>query len=215
MAEELQHLIDRIQTEGVDKAEQEAAAIISKAKDKAAAVVAEAETEAKNRLKKADQDAEAFTERSIKTLEQAARDVLITVGQGVENILADVIGEDTGKALSIEVLQQMLVKIADAYASQEGADTKIEALVNKDDEKQLVDFFRQQYKGKLAGGVNLHSDNEVLKGFQVSFKDGSVYHDFSQEAIADALSAFLRPHLAEIVHRVASNGSKDAEGAKA
>ena len=42
MAEELQHLIDRIKQEGVETAEQQGAQIVAKAKEKAAAIVKEA-----------------------------------------------------------------------------------------------------------------------------------------------------------------------------
>jgi V/A-type H+-transporting ATPase subunit E len=43
----------------------------------------------------------------------------------------------------------------------------------------------------------------------VSFTDDHVYLDFTQEAIAEALTAFLRPKLAEIVGRVAKKAGKE------
>ena len=54
MAEELQHLIDRIQKEAVQAAEDKAGHILSQAKEKAAAMVKEAEAKAKASLAKAD-----------------------------------------------------------------------------------------------------------------------------------------------------------------
>ena len=114
MVEELQHLIDRIKQEGVETAEQQGAQIVAKAKEKAAAIVKEGEQKAKALLEDAERNSEAFTERSTKTLEQAARDLLISVGQGVENILADIVAESVEKALSVDVLKQMLVKMAEA-----------------------------------------------------------------------------------------------------
>ena len=63
MAEDLQYLMERIQKDAVDKAENEAAAIIAKAKEKAADIVKAAEAEASARLEKADKDAEAFSKR--------------------------------------------------------------------------------------------------------------------------------------------------------
>ena len=47
MAEELKHLIERIQKEAVDKSEKDAAQIVAQAKEKAAAAVKDAETKAK------------------------------------------------------------------------------------------------------------------------------------------------------------------------
>lgn len=212
MAEqELQYLIERIQKEAVDKAEKEAAEIISKAKEKAAKLVKEAEAQARQALEKADRDAQAYTERSTKTLSQAARDLLITVGQGVENILSDLVAEAVDEAMSIEVLEKMLVKIAEACVEHAG-ESRIQYLIGPKDKEELVRFFADRYRQKLVKGIELHVDNEIFKGFKVSFVEDNVYHDFSGEAIADALANFLRPELAAIVHRVAREGVEKEKG---
>ena len=215
MAEELQHLIDRIQKEAVQAAEDKAGHILSQAKEKAAAMVKDAEAKAKASLAKADKDAEAFTERSTKALEQAARDLLISVGQGVENILQDIVDESVDKALSLDVLKQMLVKMAEAYAQRQGDESRIELLISEQDQKELIQFFADQYKAKMLHGVEVHVDSSVFKGFKVSFVDSHVYHDFTKEAIAESLVSFPRPQLAEIVHRVARKESQtDKNGGK-
>lgn len=214
MAEELQHLIDRIKQEGIETAEQQATQIIAKAKEKAAAIVKEAEQKAKTYLEDAERNSEAFTQRSTKTLEQAARDLLISVGQGVENILADIVAESVEKALSIEVLKQMLVKMAEAYAARQGNESRINLLISPQDKEELVRYFAEQYRQKLLSGVEIHVDNEIFKGFKVSFVDDHVYHDFTKEAIAESLTNFLRPQLAEIVHRVAQQDSQADKDAK-
>ena len=91
MAEDLQALMERIQKDAVDKAELEATSIISKAKEKAAEIVKAAEEEAKAKLEQADKDAVAFTERSERTLEQAARDLLLSVGKNLEKMILDLL----------------------------------------------------------------------------------------------------------------------------
>lgn len=215
MPEELQHLIERVRKEAVDAAENQSVQILSKAKEKAAALVRESEEKAKANLARAEQDAQAFTERSTRALEQAARDLLITVGQGVENILADIVDEAVEGALKPEVLEKMLVKMAEAYAAHQGQESRIELLIGPQDQQELIRFFADQYRQKLVRGVELHVDNEIFKGFRVAFKGGSVYHDFTKPAIAESLVNFLRPQLAEIVHRVAREGSQPEKGQKA
>jgi V/A-type H+-transporting ATPase subunit E len=39
----------------------------------------------------------------------------------------------------------------------------------------------------------------VQAGFRISTKDGSAYYDFSDEGIAEMLSAFVSPRLAELL----------------
>jgi len=207
MAEELQPLLDQIRKEGVEKAQAEATQILEQAQEKAEQSVREAEERAKALIAKAELDAEVFTQRSRVTLEQSARDVLITVGQGIENMISEIVSESVHEALSVDVLGKMMVKMAESCAEKQG-ETRIELLVGEEDQKELVQFFADQMSEKMIHGVELHVDHEILKGFKVSFAEDHVYLDFTEEAIADALTAFLRPKLAEIVGRVAKGAGK-------
>jgi len=101
-----------------------------------------------------------------------------------------------------------MVKMAQSYADKNG-ETRIELMVSEADQQDLVKFFSAKYSEKMMHGMELHVDNEILKGFKVSFADDHVYLDFTQEAIAEALTAFLRPKLAEIVGRVAKGTAKE------
>jgi V/A-type H+-transporting ATPase subunit E len=213
MAEELKHLIERIQKEAVDKSEKDAAQIVAQAKEKAASVVKDAEAKAKAILEKAERDSQVFVERSQRTLEQAARDLLITVGQGIENILEDIVGEAVKDAMDAEMLKQMMLKIAQVYATQGGAESRIEFLIGEKDQAQIVQFFADQYRQHLVQGLTIRAESGIAGGFRVALKDGHIFHEFTKPAIAEALCNFLRPHLAEIVHRAAREAG-DGDQAK-
>jgi V/A-type H+-transporting ATPase subunit E len=201
MAEELQSLLERIQKESVEKAEKQADEIVVKAKDKAAALVKNAEEKAKQSLEKADVDAIAFTERSKKTLEQSARDLLITVGCGVENLFEKLVNGAVANALSADVVTKMLDKICDTSSIKQG----VSISVNDADQKAIVEFFNAKLAEAVKnGGVEIKTDNEIIKGFTVSLKGQDVYIDFTREAIAEALMKFLRPQLADIVSKAAN-----------
>jgi len=211
MADELQSLIERIQREGVEKAEADAAAIVTRAKAKAAEIVKAAEAQAQALLKKADADARVYTERSTVTLRQAARDVLIAVGQGLESILDEVVRKQVGQALSPETLKAMLGRIAQAYASHGMAENRLTVLLSPDDQQKLAQLAEAGGRDALGHGVELRADDRIVKGFRISVQDGRVVHDFTQGTIAEAMGAMLKPHLAEIVHRAAQGvaaGSK-------
>lgn len=196
MAEELQHLIEQIQKEGVEKAEEKAGRIISQAKEKAAKIVAAAEEKAYESLLKAKNESEAFAERSVKTLEQAARDLLITVGQGCEKVVSEVLGKEVDQALSGDLLQNMISSVIEQDSGS------IALSVSPDDKSALATYCAAQAK-KSGKEIELISDSEILSGFKVGFKDKNVYLDYTGEAVADALAAFLRPELAKTVSNVA------------
>jgi len=197
MAEELKHLIEQIQKEGVEKARNEADTIISQAKEKAAKIVAEAEKKAQEIVKNSEIQSAAFAERSVKTLEQAARDLLITVGQGCEKVVTATLAKEVSNALSGELLQKMVLNV---LAQSGNADITLK--VSEADAAALTAFCAEQ-TAKSGQQIELVSDAEILSGFRVGFKGKSVYLDYTGEAVSQALAAFLRPELAKTVSSIA------------
>ena len=77
MAEDLQSLLDKINAEGVKKAETAAARIIEDAKKQAQEIRREAEEQAAQTVKNAAEQAAALEARAEAAVGQAARDVLL------------------------------------------------------------------------------------------------------------------------------------------
>ena len=202
MAEELQHLIERIRKEGVESGEKAADSLVAEAKKKAAAIVAEAQKQAKDMVAKAEKDSAAFAERGQATLRQSARDLLISIGGSVGDVVAGIVDAKVGAALTPDLMAQMLLKLAEAYA-KDGAAGGIVAMLGEADAVAVKAAFAKEYQGKLAAGIQIESRKEIFKGFRVGAKGGQVFHDFTKEAIADSLSNFLRPELAQIVKKAA------------
>lgn len=202
MAEELHHLIERIRKEGVESGEKAADSLVAEAKQKAAALVADAQKQAKDMVAKAEKDAEAFAARGKQTLQQAARDLLISINGSVGDVVGGIVDEKLDQALTPEIMGQMLVKLAASYA-QDGDQGGMVAMLGEKDAAALKDYMAKTYQDKLAAGIQIESNKDVFKGFRVGVKGGQVFHDFTKEAIAESLGSFLRPEVAEIVKKAA------------
>ena len=110
---------------------------------------------------------------------------------------------DSGDLLvKTELMAQMLLKLAEAYA-KDGAEGGIVAMLGEADAAAVKAAFAKEYQSKLAAGIQIESSKEIFKGFRVGAKGGQVFHDFTKEAIADSLANFLRPELAQIVKKAA------------
>lgn len=199
MAEQLQHLIDRIRQEGVENGEKTAEALIADAKKKAAAIVAEAQKKAQETTAKAEADAKAFAERGRQTLQQAARDLLISIGGSVGRVVSGVVDAKVGAALTPETVGQMLVKLAASYGSAEN----LTVALGEADAAALKGGVSKEVNDMLSKGLQIESDREIFKGFRLGTKGGQVFHDFTKEAIAESLANFLRPDLADVVKKAA------------
>ncbi len=203
MPEDLQALIDRLQRDAVDEGQRRARVIIEDAEAKAAASVREAEAQAAALLEQAERDARAFTERSVVALDQAGRDLLIAVSQSFERMLDDLVHDSLTEELRPGLLAEMLVKMAEAYGARSSRERRTAMLLNQADLDEMVGLYAQRYRDKLAAGVELRLDNSIVKGFRLSMSDDHIEHDFTIDAIAEALGHHLRPRLAEILPRVA------------
>ena len=109
----------------------------------------DAEAAAKARLEKAEKDSEVYVERSSRTLEQAARDLLIGVGQAIENIIQEIVSVSTDQALDPDTLKRMMVKMAEAYAEKNGAESRIAvSYTHLDVYKRQVSIRRRSRKAR-------------------------------------------------------------------
>ncbi len=205
MAEELQGLIDRIQKDGVDKAEEQAKGIVKAAEVKAAAIVKKAEEAAEAKRKQAEQDAESFRERGEQALRQAARDLLLSVGQALDGLMTAAVRSDVTDALSGDGLKPVLIEAVNGYFKSAEGSVDLAVLVGEDRVKDVEAWFAEKFAGKLKQGMEVKPDASVVSGFRLSVKDSKVQHDFTRDAIAETLARLLRPRLAALVKEAAGN----------
>ena len=111
MAEEIQYLIDQIQKEGVEKAELEAEKIINEAKSEAEKIINEAKSEAEKSKSEAVDEAKSLKNKSITAIDQAARDLLITLGQSCEKVVLSTLDVSIKKELKHDYLKMLINKI--------------------------------------------------------------------------------------------------------
>lgn len=203
MAEKIQYLIDQIQKEGVDAATQKADEIIAKAKLEAEQLLAATEKECAEKRAAAEQEAAAFTERSVKTIKQSGRDLLILLGQSCEKVVQSSLQQSVDESLSTDFIKDLIKR------SIEGESGSIDVSVNEKDAADLTAYCADLAASSDAS-ISLEANHAVLSGFTLGFKDKNVYLDYTGEAIAAALSSFLRPELAKLVSEAVREPVADA-----
>lgn len=191
MAEELQQLLEKIQHDGVEKANAEAAAIISKAKAEAEACKKAAAEEAAAATAKAEAEAKASAERAEKTIQQAARDTIREVKNALDALFENLLTKNVNAALSTP---GEAAKIAlDAIRSLNADDAEVAA------NEKLAAALKAQLAADAAKGVKVVLDPSVGSGFSIRLDGGRVEYDFSEAAISAAIAKRLRPALAALL----------------
>ena len=205
MAEELQGLLDRIQKDGIEKADADAAQIVADAETKAADIVKQAEEKAAALLAKAEEDGKLFQQRGESAIAHAARDVILSVGDAVSATLQGIVSARVDAALSTEQLPALIKDVITAYAGSETGGG-IEVLLSEKDREKVSAYFMREMAADMENGLSIKGDKGVVSGFVVEIKGSGVQHDFTGAALTEALCGLLRPQLAEIVKQATSTG---------
>ena len=191
MSEEIQSLIEKINRDGVEKANAEAARIVAAAKEQATAIVKEAKEEAAKAAKAAEEEAGLSAERAKETLRQAARDAVISVEGAVTRLLERLLAANVDAAL------------ADPAAAAAIAGEAVKALVGTG-EVAAGPKIAAALKAQLAAKQNFTvvMDETLGSGFTVKLDGGRVEHDFTGAAVSAELAKRLRPDLAALMKEV-------------
>ena len=188
MSEDLQSLLEKINRDGVEKANAAADKIIADAKAKAAEIVKTATAEAAKAKVDAEKAAADYSARAAETISQAARDTILKIEASVTNMLTDLLAKNVDKALADEKNVAALT-----LEAVKGLTEKAEVAV--------AGKYAQALKAQLASQKNITvvTDDTLGTGFSVRLDGGRVEHAFTGATIAEELAKRLRPDLAKLV----------------
>ena len=186
--EDLQGLLEKINRDGVEKAEAEAKRIIDDARAKADALIKDALAQSAQSKADAEKTSAAYAERAAETIRQSARDIVIGVKDSVTALLENLLAKDVEKALGNETAATQIV--ADAIKDLTGSG-EIHCGA------KLAATLKSQVSGLKSFSVT--TDEALGSGFTVKIDGGRVEHDFTAETISAELAKRLRPDLAKLL----------------
>ena len=188
MSEELQGLLEKINREGVEKAQVRSGEIIAAAEAEARRLVAAAQKEAAQRRAEAEKAAADYAARAEVTVRQAARDTVREVERAVTGLLENLLAKDVDAALARpERVAELVTGVLKDMAGPA--------------EVALPPALAQTLRAQLAAEKNLTivPDESVRTGFSVKIDGGRVEHAFTGPVVAAELARRLRPDLAKLV----------------
>ena len=197
---QLKELIERIKSEGIENAEQEADRIIQEAQERAKKIVSDAESEADKIRSKAEEDASRREETGRASLKHAGRDLMLSVQKRLQELFDKIIYQETSEVMKGNLLEKSVAQVVENWGSDV---TDLTVLVSEEELERVEKGLKKKLSAKLAEGIEIKPLPKSEAGFQVSMKDGSAYYNFTAEGIAELLSQFLNPRLAETLKEAA------------
>jgi V/A-type H+-transporting ATPase subunit E len=199
MAEDLQGLLDRINKEGLEKAEADKAVIIAEAKSDAKGIIENANTEAEGIVSTAKSEAATLLAAGESGCRQASRDVLISLEGSIKQVLSSIVKQSVAESMTSEQLAGLISILAQAYVK--GSEPTLEAMASPDQAESLKQAFLAKLADTFKGGIEVNPVPSIDAGVKVSFNGESVVYDFTADAVSDMLCAYLNPRILEIVSK--------------
>ena len=156
-----------------------------------------AKKEAEEIIASGKQDAERSEKAGIAALEQSSRNLVLAFKGEIQSLLDRLVNQQLGAAYGEDVLKAALPELLKSWAAK--GEDELAVLLPEGELDKLRGFFNEKLIGELKKGVELKSDRNLAGGFRIANRDGSAYYDFSAESVAELLSSYLNPRLAEIL----------------
>ena len=147
MPEELQSLLEKIQEDGVKKADSEKEKILADAKSEAEKIIADAKKKAEGIVKKSEKESKRNEERAASTIRQASRDVVLSLNSELKERLETVVKECIGETMTPELMGKLILEMQKNFlTANKGAEPGIDLLINEKDLAEMEKLrLKQQY----------------------------------------------------------------------
>lgn len=199
MQTRLQELTEKIYNEGVQKARDEAEAILNDARKNAADIKKEAEKEAEAIVKEAHQKSEmlkSHVESELKmTLNQAVSALKQELGalvtlKAIQPSVKEVFGDK-------EYIKKLIEQVVKGWTQKGNFDLHV--VLPEQDQKLMESYFKNQLAVEMNKGLEITFSDGLKSGFKVGPADGSYIISFTDQDFMNFFKGYLRPKTSELL----------------
>jgi vacuolar-type H+-ATPase subunit E/Vma4 len=205
MSQQIQELINKIKSEGVEAAEHKGREIVDQARQQAQSIEAEARKKAEQSLAQAQEEVKRLQKSTHMALKQASRDTVLSLRKEIERMLAQIVKKELKDALDPEQMVKIVETAVKSAVDAGTVEGEVVIDLNEKDLAKLQGALLSRLQKQLKKGIRLQSSGDVAGGFTISFDDGRSSFDFSDESLANYLTAYLNAQTASLVKESVSS----------
>ncbi len=198
MSPQIQELIDKIRSEGIEAADTKAKEIEEKAQATADKIIESAKQKAERILAEAKNDVKKLEDSSNMALAQASRDMILSLRKKIEEMLGRIMESSIRDSLDQEKLVAILTQVIEETVKEKSG---VEIVLSEKDLKVLKEGFIAKLQKKMKQPVTFKSSQDIGKGFTISYDEGRSCFDFTDVSLAEYLSHYLNAHVGEILKK--------------
>ncbi len=199
MTKKLQDLTEKIYNEGVQKANEEAEAILKEAREKASAIEQEAKKKAEQKIEDAEKKAGEIKKHVESEMKMALEQAMAALKQDISKLVTMEAVDPTNKELFSDkkYLGDLIEKAIDGWIKKESMD--LEVILPQSQQKEMEDRLKKQLASHLNKGLKLSFSKNIKSGFKVGPAEGGYVISFTEEDFNNFFKAYLRPKSTELL----------------
>jgi len=199
MDSKIQQLTETIYNEGVEKAREEADAILKEAGK-------EAEQIKKDAQKEADRIVEEANEKSEELKKQVDSEIKMTTNQAVSAMKQEITTLVTMKVIQpsvkelfsdTEYLKSLISDVVQGWVEKEDFDLTV--ILPESNRDQLEKYFKNNLADELNKGLEVTFAKNMKSGFKIGPSDGSYIISFTDDDFTNFLKSYLRPKTSQLL----------------
>jgi V/A-type H+/Na+-transporting ATPase subunit E len=199
MNSKIQQLTETIYNEGVQKAREDADAIIKKAEEKAAAIEKDAHNKADQLLKKTEEKSQELKNQIDSEIKMSLNQAVSAIKQEITKLITLKVVSPSVKELfsDKEYLKSLIKEVVQGWMEKESFDLTV--ILPESDKDELETFFKNNLADELNKGLEVTFSQNIKSGFKIGPSDGSYIISFTDEDFTNFLKGYLRPKTRELL----------------
>jgi len=161
------------------------------------AIIQEAKAKAESIIKQAQEQADKLKDNSHKAVNQAVRDVTLSLKQEIKDLFDAILKREIQHTLSDAFIKDFILKIVEGLPK--GKEAGLEISLSQQDKKRLENTILSGLKKEIASGITFKVSPNIDKGLYIGIKNENFHYDFTDQAILGILKEYLRPFIVKII----------------
>ncbi len=197
MADQLQEMLQKIYTEGVEKAKTEADKIMAEAQAEAGRIKSEAAAEAERIVADANKSARELEQKLQSDLRMAAQQSMSALkNKIISAVMLATADHQTRQSMSDPAfLQKLILEVVGKWSPQ----SSLLLTVPESRKAELDTFLKESVQKAFAGTLKVDFSPAMKNGIAIAPADGTYKLNFTDEDFANFFKSYLRPKAVQIL----------------
>ena len=198
MTGEIQGLLEQIRKDGIELAEARKKQILSDAEKQAEMIISEAKKNAENMVKAAEEEARINEKKCNAAVQQAARDVLISLQTELQKRLERLVRGTLEEAISPEIMGTLIREMACRYLDSD-QNSNLEILLSEQNAEKLESMLKSGLVSDLKKNPEIKISSNISAGLKIGVKGSDLFFDFSDDALTEIICSYAGQKLEKII----------------